>query len=98
MQIAERWILTRLLAKLARVDILVLDDLALVPLQTPSAGISSRSRRTGTGLGQRSSPARCPRVTGTRPLGIRPSRMRSATACFTTATGLCQNGPHDGAI
>jgi DNA replication protein DnaC len=78
----------RLLAKLARVDVLVLDDFALAPPRRPNAAISSRSWRTGTAPARRSSRANCRLRTGMSISGTRPSRMRSATACFTTCTGL----------
>lgn len=79
----------RLLAQLARVDVLVLDDWALAPLQRPSAATSWRSSRTAPAPARPSSPASCRPASGTTTWPTRPSPTPSAIASSTTRTGLC---------
>jgi len=85
----------RLLTRLARIDVLVLDDWGLAPRPMPSAGICSRSSRTATATAPRSSPASSPSRTGTTISATRPSPMPSAIACSTTPTRSCYKGPRE---
>jgi len=76
----------RLLGQLARMDVLVLDDFALVPLQDPERRDLLEILEDQYGTRSTIVTSQPPRPSGMRRSGSRPWRMRSATACFTTAT------------
>ncbi len=76
----------RLLAKLARLDVLVIDDWGLAPVQDPE-------RRDLLAPARPSSPASCRRPSGTTTSPTRRWPTRSATASCTTLTGSCYKDP-----
>jgi DNA replication protein DnaC len=69
---------TRLLGRFAKIDVLVLDDWGAT---------CSRSSKTGTARGRRSSRANCPSKSGTTTSQIRQSPTRFSIASCTTHTG-----------
>ena len=78
-----------LLKRLAKVDVLVIDDWGLARLRTRSGATCSRSSRTATAPAAPSSPANYPRPSGTTTSATPPSLTRSATACYTAPTAWC---------
>ncbi len=64
--------LRSLLARLSRIDVLVIDDWAMAPLAEPSAATSGRSARTVIRLARRSSPRNCRSRAGTNRSAIPP--------------------------
>src|SRR5437867_10932036 len=78
----------RLLARFARVDVLILDDFAVGPLPDHGRRDLSRSWRTARAPAPPSSPASSRRRSGTITSRIRLWRMRSVTGSFTRPTGL----------
>jgi hypothetical protein len=83
----------RLLAKLARLDVLVVDDWGLAQSRIPSVATSSKSWRIATASARASSRASFRRPIGTTTSARRPWPTRSATACCTTLTGSCYKDP-----
>jgi len=86
-----RW--SRLLAALAKVDVLVLDDLALRPLTTDQAADLLEVIEDRNSAAPPSSPANCPSPAGTTPWGSPPSPtplsdrlLHNATASSSAAT------------
>lgn len=70
----------KMINKLARTQILLLDDLGLAPMTDSEEETFWRSLKTGTEADQQSSPVNCRLRTGTSISGILPSPMPSSTA------------------
>ena len=79
----------RLLGKLARIDVLLLDDLGLAPPQTRSAATCSRSSRIAMAAAPQSSPASSHPLSGMITSASLPSLTPSATGSSTTRTESC---------
>jgi DNA replication protein DnaC len=78
--------LRSLLARLSRIDVLVIDDWAIPHCQNPSAAISWRSAKTAIKCARRSSPRNCRSLAGTSRSAIRRWPMASSTGWSTTHT------------
>ena len=85
---------TRLLARLAKTDVLVLDDWASRTSGPASVGISTRSWTTGMVCGPRSSPANCQRRNGTTIWAIPLPPTPSAIVSSATHTGSSSPAHH----
>jgi hypothetical protein len=80
----------RLLTKLARLDVLIVDDWGLAPVQDQERRATSwRSWRIATAPARPSSRASSRPPSGTTTSARRPSPTPSATACSTTPIGSC---------
>ena len=86
----------RLLAKLARLDVLVVDPTGgWRRSRIRSAATSSRSWRIAMAPTRPSSRANCHPPNGTTTSARRPWPTRSATACCTTPIGSCYKDPRE---
>ncbi len=79
----------RVLTKLARLDVLVIDDWGSPRSRIKSVAICSRSWKIGTAPARRSSPASCRPPSGTTTSAMRRWPMRSVIVSSTTRTGSC---------
>jgi hypothetical protein len=77
---------SRRLAQLARLDVLVLDDLAIAPIAAQSARTCWSCWTTGWAAAARSSPASCPPAPGINGSTSPPSPTPSWTGCCTART------------
>ncbi len=76
----------KIIQRLARTWLLILDDWGLASLSGQDATTSSRSSTTATPAAARCSPARSSSSTGTTSSAIPPSATPSSTDCSTTRT------------
>ena len=85
----------RLLAKLARTDVLLIDDFALTPLQDQERRDLLEILEDRYCTGRPSSPASCPQRSITTSSASRPSPTPSVSGSCPIPTGSCYKDPHD---